>query len=67
MPDEIRRERVVELLQDRAQLIEVLSAKQYEEIHLAGAVNIPLKELDADRTARLDLGRPAIPYCYDYQ
>ena len=67
MPNEIRREKVVELLQQGAQLIEVLSAKQYEEIHLAGAVNIPLKELDADRAARLVWERPAIPYCYDYQ
>jgi rhodanese-related sulfurtransferase len=67
MPDEIQREKVIELLQEGAQLIEVLSKKQFDEVHLAGATSIPLGELDLERIADLERERPVIPYCYDHQ
>jgi hypothetical protein len=35
------------LLDQGAQLVEVLPAQEYTEIHLPGAVNIPLKTLTA--------------------
>jgi rhodanese-related sulfurtransferase len=53
------------LLDDDAQLVEVLPAEEYTEIHLPGAVNIPLKTLDARTTASLDSGRPVVVYCWD--
>jgi rhodanese-related sulfurtransferase len=53
------------LLEDGAQLVEVLPAEEYTEIHLPGAVNIPLKTLDARTTASLDSGRPVVVYCWD--
>jgi rhodanese-related sulfurtransferase len=34
--------------------------------HLPGAINIPLKQLDA-AAAGLDRARPVIMYCYDYR
>lgn len=39
-----------------AQLVEVLPAEEYEELHLPGDVNIPLKRLDAESTQQLDRG-----------
>jgi rhodanese-related sulfurtransferase len=48
-----------------AQLVEVLPAEEYREAHLPGAVNIPLKTLDADTTAQLDKTRPVLVYCWD--
>lgn len=33
---------------------------------IAGAINIPLEELDAESTAGLDKRRPVIVYCWDY-
>jgi rhodanese-related sulfurtransferase len=54
------------LLDHGAQLVEVLPAEEYAEEHLPGAINIPLKQLDADSTAQLDKGRPVIVYCWDY-
>ena len=54
------------LLDEGAQLVEVLPAEEYEEEHLPGAINIPLKQLDANSTAKLDKSRPAIVYCWDY-
>ena len=46
-----------------AQLIEVLPADEYDELHLPGAINIPLKELTAEAVSRLDRSRPVIAYC----
>ena len=63
----IDRDDVRRLVALGAQLVEVLPADDYEDEHLPGAVNIPLKEL-ADRAPReLDPGRPVVVYCYDYQ
>ncbi|MGD9736704.1 MAG: rhodanese-like domain-containing protein [Solirubrobacterales bacterium] len=55
-----------DLLDAGAQLVEVLPAEEYAEEHLPGAINIPLKELDAESTAGLDKRRPVIVYCWDY-
>ncbi len=67
MPGAIDRDRVQALQREGAQLVEVLPAEEYEYEHLPGAVNIPLKELNAASAARLDPGRPVVVYCYDYQ
>lgn len=68
MPVEIDRDGVTRLLRDeRAQLVEVLPADEYDYEHLPGAVNIPLKTLDRDSAQQLDRGRPVIVYCYDTQ
>jgi rhodanese-related sulfurtransferase len=68
MPTPIDRGELQRLLaEEEAQLIEVLPAAEYEDEHLPGAINIPLKELDRETTALLDRGRPVIAYCYDYQ
>jgi rhodanese-related sulfurtransferase len=56
---------VRELLAHGAQLVEVLPREEYVEEHLPGAVNIPLKELDAGSTTMLDRARPVIVYCWD--
>ena len=63
----IDRHRVQRLVQEGAQLVDVLVPKQYEAEHLPGAINIPLKALDREATKRLDARRPVIPYCHDYQ
>jgi len=53
------------LLDQGAQLVEVLPEQEYAEEHLPDAINIPLKRLDADATAQLDRSRPVIVYCWD--
>lgn len=53
------------LLDDGAQLVEVLPVDEYNELHLPGAVHIPLKTLDTTTTAGLDPQRPVIVYCWD--
>jgi rhodanese-related sulfurtransferase len=53
------------LLAAGAQLVEVLPEQEYSEGHLPGAVNLPLRQLTADRAAVLDRGRPVVVYCWD--
>jgi rhodanese-related sulfurtransferase len=67
MPTSIDRDEVQRLLAEGAQLVEVLPQAEYEEEHLPGAINIPLKTLDAETTRQLARGRPVIVYCHDYQ
>jgi rhodanese-related sulfurtransferase len=65
MPTEIGREDVQRLVADGAQLVEVLGAEEYEAEHLTGAINIPLRRIDAEARDRLDPNRPVIVYCWD--
>jgi rhodanese-related sulfurtransferase len=65
MPTRIDLEQLRELLAGGAQLVEVLPRAEYVEEHLPGAVNIPLKELDAATARQLDRGRPVVVYCWD--
>jgi rhodanese-related sulfurtransferase len=65
MPTGIGRDELRELTGRGAQLVEVLPGGDYEWAHLPGAVNHPLKELDA-RTGQLDRSRPVIVYCHDW-
>lgn len=67
MPTEISQEEVRRLLEQGAQLVDVLPAKEYEASHLAGATNIPLSKLDRQTATQLRPDRPIIVYCYDYQ
>jgi rhodanese-related sulfurtransferase len=53
--------------EEAAQVVEVLPAAEFEDEHIAGAINIPLKDLDEQAPQLLDRGRPVIVYCYDYQ
>lgn len=64
MPTEATREQVRQLVAAGAQVVDVLPAAEYRSTHLPGAINLPLKELDA-RTDQLDRSRPVIVYCHD--
>ena len=66
MPTRIEIDQLQELLAGGAQLVEVLPADEYTEQHLPGALNIPLKQLDAESTASLDRANPVVVYCWDY-
>jgi rhodanese-related sulfurtransferase len=65
MPKEVDRHEVQRLIDQGAQLVDVLGPSEYEHSHLPGAVNIPLGKL-ADRARDdLDDSRPVVTYCYD--
>jgi rhodanese-related sulfurtransferase len=66
MPTEIDRDEVQALVRDGAQLVDVLPPEAYEDEHLPGAINIPLKQLNRESAQQLDRSRPVIVYCNDY-
>ena len=67
MPKDINRDEVQRLLQSGAQLVEALPAEEYNEAHLPGALNIPLKKLNKQTVRLLNPSRPIITYCSDFQ
>ena len=62
MPTNIDRDDVQRLMREGAQLVEVLPPTEYEGMHLVGAINIPLKSLNRETTAKLERDRPVIVY-----
>lgn len=63
MPTPITRHEVQRLMQDEdALLVEVLPVQEYEDEHIKGAINIPLKRLDRESTGALSKGQPIIVY-----
>jgi rhodanese-related sulfurtransferase/CBS domain-containing protein len=67
MPTDINRDDVQRLIASGAQLVEVLPAEEYNEAHLPGAINLPLKKLDRQSTKQFALTHPLIVYCNDFQ
>jgi len=63
--DSIDLPRLHRLIADGAQVVEVLPEAEYAEQHLPGAINLPLKILDADTAAQLDREGPVVVYCWD--
>ena len=67
MPADINRDDVQRLMPNGAQLVDVLPSEEYNEAHLPGAINIPLKKLDRRSVQQLDPNRSVITYCHDFQ
>lgn len=65
MPQDVTREELQQLVDRGAQLVEVLPDKEYEEDHLPGAINLPLRRLEKMALNVLDPTRPVIVYCWD--
>jgi rhodanese-related sulfurtransferase len=65
MAREISREQVRLLMDEGAQIVDVLPAREYSEDHLPGAINLPLRRIETEATQILDTGRPVVVYCAD--
>jgi rhodanese-related sulfurtransferase len=62
----IDRTELLRLMEDKdAQVVDVLPESEYSEAHIPRAVNIPLKQLNAESVAILDPARPVVAYCHD--
>jgi rhodanese-related sulfurtransferase len=66
VPATATRDDVQRLLAEGAQIVEVLPREEYEGLHIAAALSIPLKELAARAPRELDPGRPVVTYCHDF-
>jgi rhodanese-related sulfurtransferase len=62
---DLQRQRVRELIDEGAQVVEVLPREEFEEDHLPGAIHIPLRKIEAEAADRLDKSRPVVLYCWD--
>ncbi len=63
MPTPIAREEVQRLMEEEAaQLVEVLQSQEYQDEHIRGSINLPLKRLNRETAGRLDSARPVIVY-----
>ena len=65
MPTSIDLVELKRLLDQGVQLIDVLAPDEFADEHLPGAVNIPLKQLDAESAAQLNPRKPVAVYCHD--
>ena len=66
MPQEVHERGEVGSLIDRgAQIVEVLGPEEFEEDHLPGAINLPLRKLEVEAERVLDRSRPVLVYCWD--
>jgi rhodanese-related sulfurtransferase len=61
----IDRETVRRLMEQGAQIVDVLPADEYGEEHLPGAVNLPLRKIETEASRALDRARPIVVYCAD--
>ncbi len=63
MPTSIAREEVQRLIREEAaQLVEVLPSQEYQDEHIEGAINLPLKRLNRETVGHLEKARPIIVY-----
>lgn len=65
MAQEIDREQVRRLMEQGAQIVDVLPAQEYSEDHLPGAINLPLRKIETGARRVLDPSRPVVVYCWD--
>jgi rhodanese-related sulfurtransferase len=65
MGQQIDQQEVRRLMEQGAQIIDVLPAKEYGEDHLPGAINLPLRRIETEARRVLDPGRPIVVYCAD--
>lgn len=50
-----------------AQILKVLSEREYVEEHLPGAINLPLRQMNRASAPRLRRTIPIVTSCWDYQ
>jgi rhodanese-related sulfurtransferase len=67
MTQRIGREEVQRLTAEGCALIEVLPRKEYDRVHLPGAISLPLADLYPFSAALPEKGSASVVYCYDSQ
>ncbi|MFU8771571.1 MAG: rhodanese-like domain-containing protein, partial [Anaerolineales bacterium] len=67
VPKEISREGVRTLVRRGAQLVDVLPREEFDQVHIAGALSVPLSQFGRTLADRLKWDQPVIVYGRDYQ
>ncbi len=58
----IDRAQLLELIDEGAQVVDVLPDAEYTAQHIPGAVNLPLRQLNAETAAVLRRDKPVVVY-----
>ena len=66
MPTGVMLAELETLIEEGAQVVEVLPDEEYSAWHLPGAINLPLKQLTAETAGVLDRARAVVVYCWDW-
>lgn len=62
MVTNIDRTRLLELIDQGAQVVDVLPEAEYTAQHIPGALSIPLRHLNAETTSVLKRDKPVVVY-----
>jgi rhodanese-related sulfurtransferase len=62
---EVSRQEVQDLMKKGVQLVDVLPREEFQDDHLPGAINLPLRRIETEAKTALDPSRPVIVYCWD--
>jgi phage shock protein E len=62
MTTDINRQTLMELIVSGAQIVDVLPRREYQSGHIPGAVNIPLRKLNAETASVLRRDKPVVVY-----
>ena len=65
MAREVDLDGVRRLMEQGAQIVDVLPAQEYGEDHLPGAINLPPRKIEAEASRVLDPSRAIVVYCAD--
>jgi rhodanese-related sulfurtransferase len=65
MPRQVDLEGLRRLMDEGAQVVDVLPAREYGEDHIRGAISLPLRKLESGAREVLDPDRPIVVYCAD--
>ena len=62
MITDINRETLLTLIEQGAQVVDVLPEGEFMASHIPGAINIPLKHLNSEATSTLTRAKPVVVY-----
>ena len=62
MVTNVDRARLLDLIENGAQVVDVLPDAEYAAQHIPGAISIPLRRLDAETTSVLRRDKPVVVY-----
>jgi rhodanese-related sulfurtransferase len=65
MPRQVDLDGLRRLMDQGAQVVDVLPAREYGEDHIPGAINLPLRKIETEAREVLRPDRPVVVYCAD--
>lgn len=65
MPREVDLDGLRRLIEQGAQIVDAMPSREYGEDHIPGAINLPLRRIEAEARKVLEPDRPIVVYCAD--